>query len=140
MYQGYYSSTWGTQKASVGFGTQPYTDMGSTAKVSKVEVYLYANHWYYNAGGTAHIGTHTATGASSTQTSSNNLTVASWPIGAGKWVTLPSSWNSGWNSATPYRGITLGGDLGSSTSKTYYGIFDGVGDTHPPQLRITYTK
>jgi hypothetical protein len=140
MYQGYYSGTWGTQKSSVGFGTQPFTDMGSTAKVSKVEVYLYANHWYYNGGGTAHIGTHTATTATTTQSSSNNLTVSSWPVGAGKWVTLPSSWNSGWNTGTPYRGITLGGDLGSSTSKTYYGIFDGVGDSHPPQLRITYTK
>jgi hypothetical protein len=140
MYQGYYSGTWGTQKSSVGFGTQPFTDMGSTAKVSKVEVYLYANHWYYNGGGTAHIGTHTATTATTTQSSSNNLTVSSWPVGAGKWVTLPSSWNSGWNTGTPYRGITLGGDLGSSTNKTYYGIFDGVGDSHPPQLRITYTK
>jgi hypothetical protein len=140
MYQGYYSSTWGTQKSMVGFGTQPYTDMGSTAKVTKVEIYLYANHWYYNAGGTAHIGTHTQTAAPSSATSSNNLTVTSWPVGAGKWVTLPSSWNTGWNAATPYRGITVGGDLGTSTNKTYYGIFDGYGDTHPPQLRITYTK
>jgi hypothetical protein len=140
MYQGYYSGTWGTQKSMVGFGTQPFTDMGSTAKISKVEVYLYANHWYYNGGGTAHIGVHTQTGVATGMASSNNLTVASWPVGAGKWVTLPSSWNSGWNSATPYRGITLGGDLGSSTDKTYYGIFNGVGDTHPPQLRITYTK
>jgi hypothetical protein len=140
MYQGYYSSTWGTQKSMVGFGTQPYTDMGSTAKVSKVEIYLYANHWYYNGGGTAHIGVHTQTSAPTSNVSSNNLTVSSWPVGAGKWVTLPSSWNSGWNGAGPYRGVTLGGDLGSSTSKTYYGIFDGVGDSHPPQLRITYTK
>ncbi|MFE9525232.1 phage baseplate assembly protein V [Streptomyces sp. NPDC006631] len=140
MYQGYYSGTWGTNKSMVGFGAQPFTDMGSTAKVSKVEIYLYANHWYYNAGGTAHIGTHTQTGVPSGMTWSNNLTVANWPVGAGKWVTLPSSWNSSWNAATPYRGITLGGDLGSSTNKTYYGAFDGVGDTHPPQLRITYTK
>jgi hypothetical protein len=140
MYQGYYSGTWGTQKSMVGFGTQPFTDMGSTAKVSKVEIYLYASHWYYNGGGTAHIGVHTQTGVASGMASSNNLTVSSWPVGAGKWVTLPSSWNSGWNSATPYRGITLGGDLGSSTDKTYYGIFSGVGDSHPPQLKITYTK
>ncbi|MGW0626230.1 phage baseplate assembly protein V [Streptomyces sp. NPDC002758] len=140
MYQGYYSGTWGTQKSMVGFGAQPYTDMGSTAKVSKVEIYLYANHWYYNGGGTAHIGAHTQLNVPSGSTYANNLTVASWPVGAGKWVTLPSSWNSTWNAATPYRGITLGGDLGSSTDKTYYGIFDGVGDSHPPQLRITYTK
>jgi hypothetical protein len=140
MYQGYYSDTWGTQKSMVGFGTQPYTDMGSTAKVSKVEVYLYANHWYYNAGGTAHIGAHSQTSAQTSSTYSGNLTVASWPVGAGKWVTLPSSWNSSWNAATPYRGITLGGDLGTSTNKTYYGGFDGFGGAHPPQLRITYSK
>lgn len=140
MYQGYYSGTWGTNKSMVGFGTQPFSDMGSTAKVSKVEVYLYANHWYYNGGGTAHIGVHTQTGPPSSSTYANNLTISSWPVGAGKWVTLPSSWNSGWNGATPYRGITLGGDLGSSTNKTYYGSFDGVGDSHPPQLRITYTR
>jgi hypothetical protein len=140
MYQGYYSGTWGTQKSMVGFGSQPYTDMGSSAKVSKVEIYLYANHWYYNGGGTAHIGAHTQLNIPSGVTWANNLTVTSWPVGAGKWVTLPSSWNSTWNATTPYRGITLGADLGSSTDKTYYGIFDGVGDTHPPQLKITYTK
>ncbi|WP_130335036.1 phage baseplate assembly protein V [Streptomyces sp. BK022] len=141
MYQGYYSSTWGQQKSMVYFGTQPYTDMGSTAKVSKVEVYLYANHWYYNAGGTAHIGvfTNTSEPTGFAGVGGINQTVSSWPVGAGKWVTLPSSWNSSWNAGTPYRGITLGGDL-STTDKTYYGIFDGVGDTHPPQLRITYTK
>jgi hypothetical protein len=139
-YQGYYSSTWGTQKSMIGFGTAPYTDMGSTAKVSKVEVYLYARHWYYNAGGTAHIGTHTQTNPPGSNSSANNLTVANWPVGAGKWVTLPSSWNSGWNAASPYRGITVGGDLGSSTDKTYYGYFDGVGDANVPKLRITYTK
>jgi hypothetical protein len=141
VYQGYYSSTWGTQKSMVYFGTQPYTDMGSTAKVSKVEVYLYNNHWYYNGGGTAHIGAFTGTTEPTSFGGSGvNLTVSSWPVGAGKWVTLPSSWNSSWNSATPYRGITLGADLGSSTDKTYYGYFAGVGDSHPPQLRITYTK
>jgi hypothetical protein len=141
VYQGYYSGTWGTQKSMVYFGTQPFTDMGSTAKVSKVEVYLYNNHWYYNGGGTAHIGAFTGTTEPTSFGGSGvNLTVSSWPVGAGKWVTLPSSWNSSWNSATPYRGITLGADLGSSTDKTYYGYFAGVGDSHPPQLRITYTK
>ncbi|MFE2101075.1 phage baseplate assembly protein V [Streptomyces sp. NPDC059468] len=141
VYQGNYSSTWGQQKSMVGFGTQPYTDMGSTAKVSKVEIYLYNQHWYYNAGGTAHIGVHTQTNqpGSFTMSGSLNTSVANWPVGAGKWVTLPSSWNSGWNSGSPYRGITLGGDL-STTDKTYYGYFDGVGGSHPPQLRITYTK
>lgn len=140
MYQGYYSSTWGTQKSMVGFGSQPFTDMGSTAKVSKAEIYLYANHWYYNSGGTAHIGVHTQLNAPSSVTWSNNLTVAGWPLPAGQWVTLPSAWNSGWNTGTVWRGITLGADLGSSTDSTYYGIFDGVGDSHPPQLRLTYTK
>jgi hypothetical protein len=143
VYQGYYSGTWGTQKSMIYFGTQPFTDMGSTAKVSKVEVYLYNNHWYYNGGGTAHIGVFTGTSQPTTFSggvSGLNQTVTSWPVGAGKWVTLPASWNSGWNGGTPYRGITLGGDLGSSTDKTYYGYFAGVGDTHPPQLRITYTK
>jgi hypothetical protein len=141
VYQGYYSSTWGTQKSMIYFGTQPYTDMGSTAKVSKVEVYLYNQHWYYNGGGTAHIGAFTGTTEPTSFSGSGvNLTVSSWPVGAGKWVTLPSSWNSTWNASTPYRGITLGADLGSSTDKTYYGYFAGVGDSHPPQLRITYTK
>jgi hypothetical protein len=141
MFQGYYSGTWGTQRSMVGFGTQPYTDMGSTAKISKVEVYLYANHWYYNAGGTAHIGVHSNTSSPGSFASAGLTTsVGSWPIAAGKWVTLPSSWNAGFNSGSIYRGITLGGDLGSSTDRTYYGIFDGVGNTHPPMLRITYSK
>lgn len=105
---------------------------GST--VSKVEIYAYANHWYYNSGGTARIHLH---GYSSAPASSPSLTYCTqssgWPKPGGRWVTLPSSFYAGFISGA-YRGFGMG--PAPSNDLLYYGRFNRGG----AQIRVTYIK
>lgn len=105
------------------------------ATVKKVEVYAYANHWYYNAGGTALIKVHGYTAApASSPTLTAAVNSASWPQPGGRWVTLPASLYAGFKSGT-YRGFGLG--PAGSTSLTYYGRFNGGTGA---RIRVTYVK
>lgn len=110
----------------------------SGATVQKIEVYAYANHWYYNAGGTALIKVH---GYSAPPGSSPSMTTAvssaSWPKPGGRWVTLPSSLYAGFKSGT-YKGFGFGPSGGSNLQ--YYGRFNGDGQPYEPRIRVTYTK
>jgi len=110
------------------------TGILSGATVNKIEVYAYANHWYYNSGGTALIKLH---GYTSVPASSPAYTTAgissNWPKPGGRWVTIPSTFYAGFKSGT-YRGILMGPSGG--TNLLYYGRFNGSG----AKLRVTYTK
>lgn len=131
------TSSYGAHTASIGFPTQLYTDLnGSTVK--KLEVYLYANHWYYGSGGTAILGVHGSTTVPATFSYSGSQAYANWGRGVGKWVTLPTAWYAGFASGAN-RGITVGG--GASSSSLYYGRFNGTGaSSGKPAFRATYTK
>lgn len=142
--QGYQASN-GNQKAMVGGFrrgggvTAPAADLVG-ATISKIEVYLYANHWYFNSGGTALIQTHGAASVPGTFSSTGSIvSSASWPKPGGRWVTLPSAWHAGFANGTLH-GVTLG--PGTSTSQLYYGRFNGPGKggSTIPLLRITYAK
>ena len=137
VFQGYQSAH-GLMRSMIGFPAQMQTDLaGST--ISKIEVYLYAYHWYNGSGGTAVIGVHGQAGPPSSFSYSGGLNVANWPRDAFRWVTLPRAWYAAFATGVN-KGITLGGGL-SSNSGLYYGRFyphtkAGV----QPKLRITYTK
>ena len=88
------------------------------ATIERIRVFLYANHWYYNAGGTASI---RATNGSHKGHTGPVVTSAGWPRNAGRWVTLPASMHDGFKAGT-YKGI---GVQTSNTSLTYYGRFAG---------------
>lgn len=127
--QGYFSSTWGIQAALVGF------DLGSTltgATIKKVEIYLYASHWYYNSGGTAVIRTHGLSSRPSTFSSESGAKKVAFKVGQGKWVNITSIFENN------DRGIAL--DPGNTTNREYYGRFHGAKESNKPKLRITYTK
>ena len=126
----------------VGFNFAAIQSALSGATVKKVEVFLYYNHWYNNAGGTAIIGTHhsTATSApsySSSLDSNNRKSVGGWGRNVGKWVDITSVVGSEFKTGAS-TGITIG--PGPSNSSTYYGKANGYSQSNPPQLRITYTK
>lgn len=131
MKQGY-SSADGDSKSLWIFPSMTATLAGAT--ITKIRVYLYANHWYYNAGGTARVKVH---GYSSAPGSSPSMTTAldstSWPKPGGRWVTLPSSLHAGFISGA-YRGVGVG--PAGSTSQTYYGRFNRDG----AKIEITYKK
>jgi hypothetical protein len=141
MKQGY-SSYDGDSKSLWIFPSMTSTLSGST--ISRVRIYLYANHWYYNSGGTAVIKVH---GYSTTPGSNPSMvtiaTSTSWPKPGGRWVTLPNNtftFNS--VSATLYAHILAGRVLGigvgpaGTNSLTYYGRFNRDG----AKIEVTYKK
>ncbi|MFI9078810.1 hypothetical protein ACIGW8_20425 [Streptomyces sioyaensis] len=130
-YQGYYSSTNGTQGSLIGFPSSLGTDL-SGATIQKADVYLYFDHWYSNSGGKAVIKAHSFTSRPSTFSSDPESQTISWARNEGKWVDITSVFDS-----TKWRGIALDPN---STSSTYYGRARGYGQTNPPKLRVTYTK
>ncbi|MGW0033078.1 hypothetical protein ACWDXD_25085 [Streptomyces sp. NPDC003314] len=131
MLQGYVSSTNGIQAALVGFPAALSTDLAG-ATINKAEVYLYFEHWYNNSGGTAVIKAHKHASRPSTFSCDPEAKSVTWARNQGKWVDITSVFDS-----TSWRGIALDPN---STSATYYGRARGVGQTYPPQLRVTYTK
>lgn len=134
-----YNSFNGDGQGVVCFGvTTPWLSDLSGATVQKIEVYAYANSWYYNAGGTAKIKVHgysTPPGSSPSQTTA--VSSAKWPKPGGRWVTLPSSLYAGFKSGT-YKGFGFG--PAGTTDLEYYGRFNGEGQAYEPRIRITYTK
>ncbi|SEE84050.1 hypothetical protein SAMN05216483_6737 [Streptomyces sp. 2131.1] len=130
-YQGYYSSTNGTQASLIGFPSSLSSDL-SGATINKAEVYLYFDHWYANAGGKAVIKAHSHASRPATFSSDSEGKTISWARNEGKWVDITSVFDS-----TKWRGIALDPN---STSSTYYGRARGYGQTNPPKLRVTYTK
>ncbi|MFJ5143068.1 hypothetical protein [Streptomyces sp. NPDC088707] len=131
MLQGYVSSTNGMQSALVGFPAALSTDLAG-ATITKAEIYLYFEHWYNNAGGTAVIKAHKHASRPGTFSCDAESKAVSWARNQGKWVDITSVFDS-----TSWRGIALDPN---NSSATYYGRARGVGQTYPPQLRVTYTK
>ncbi|MCH0562135.1 hypothetical protein [Streptomyces sp. MUM 2J] len=129
--QGYYSSTNGMQASLIGFPSALATDL-SGATIQKAEIYLYFDHWYYNSGGKAVVKAHKHTSRPSTFSSDSEAKTISWGKNVGKWVDITSVFDS-----TSWRGIALDPN---NSDKTYYGRAQGVGQTYPPKLRVTYTK
>jgi len=146
VFQGYSSSGSynGDQQGLWTFPSVTGDVAGST--ITKVEAYVYFNHWYNSAGGTAFIRVHGYLDAGwptgSLPTTAASTTSASWPKPGGRWVTLPNStFTFGAQSSTLYNHIIAGRVRGfsigpaGSTSTTYYGSANAAA-----QWRISYTK
>jgi len=148
--QGYYGSTNGNQSALLTFTAANSTgdETGVTissalagATVSRVEVWLYATHWFSYAGGTARIGYANATAVPSTFSSAKPYVSASgWKRDTGRWVTITSAALAKALVAGTCRALTVGPGIG--TSSTYYGRFVSATGTSSrrPTIRITYSK
>lgn len=136
--QGYYSGLNGNQKAMLGFADETIRANLAGATVKSCKLYLYANHWYNNAGGTAIIGTHNVDeipGSFSGNTDRIRIgdNEAKWPKPGGRVVNLGTTIGNEFKNNTA-KGITLG--PGPSTSHEYYGKFKISGG----YLEFTYTK
>lgn len=118
-----------------GFPAQVYADLQG-ATISKIEVYLYAYHWW-NPSGSAVIGTHGQIAYPASFSYSGQHIVSNWKRGEGKWVPLPREWYAGFKSGAN-RGISLGGNTGDSP--LFYGKFYGYATSRGPKLRVSYTK
>jgi hypothetical protein len=140
-YQGSYDGTSGNnRKSMIGFDWASIMGALSGATILGCGLRLYAQHWYWNAGGTAIIGSHGSGVAPATYggANPNRLQSGSWPNPGLRWVDLmpsglPSEFKSG---AT--KGIVLG--PGPSSSVDYYGYFAGAGQDYDPQINFVYQK
>lgn len=121
-----------TGNAATGETTKTIATALSGASLRKVEVYLYANHWYYNGGGTALIRAYDSTSLSSSTPSGTIKQSASWPKPGGRWVDITSI------ATAAIRGITVG--KAGSTNLLYYGRFNGHTQSNKPRLRLTYVR
>lgn len=111
---------------------------GATIKACYVT--LYANHWYWNDGGTARIGTHNYTGRPSSWSGSRvnpqRISSSNWPKPGKRKVSLGVTIGNDFKSGEA-KGITLGPTTGT---KTQYGRFNGAGQSSAPVLTIVYVK
>lgn len=99
------------------------------ATINGVWIYLYFEHWYYASGGTAVIRLHNKTTTQSQFNALvNGMDSPNWPRAAGRWVAVPSSIWSQFD--TTFKGVSLRGNGGYGT----YGIANNC------RIRIKYTK
>jgi hypothetical protein len=130
LYRGYYDGTNGDQRSFIGFA-KPSLPAGAT--VTKAEVYVYAEHWWSDGGGTLSVGVHgNASKPATAPATPAQVASATWTAKTGgKWITLPV--DQGWASGT-LRGVCLR-PAGGTTSQAAYSYYSGGTS---PQLRITY--
>lgn len=147
--QGYYDGTNGNQRSILLFTganstgdeiNKTVTQALTGATLIKAEVIAYANHWYYNDGGTARIGYYNGTTIPVTFSGgSPYITVSGWKRNSPRTVNVSSSSFFSALSAGTARGITFG--PGSGTNREYYGTFNGAtASSNKPVLRLTYSK
>jgi hypothetical protein len=130
----------GNQRSLVGFDYNTIRNDLSGATISKITLTAYAEHWWYNSGGTAVIGTHNYTSKPSSWADSrvnqNRQTSSGWPRSAKRTVTLSNTIGNELKAGTS-TGIAFG--PGNSSDQIYYGKFTGSGSNRP-SITITYTK
>ncbi|MEV6678571.1 hypothetical protein AB0N09_17180 [Streptomyces erythrochromogenes] len=131
MLQGYYSSTNGLTASLVGFPASLTSDL-SGAKIEKVQLFVYFEHWYYAAGGTAVIKAHSHSSRPGSFSSDGQSMNVSFRRNEGRWIDITSVFDE-----TKWKGIALDPN---NTDSAYYGRAHGVGQQYPPQLKVTYVK
>lgn len=122
-----------TSNAVEGESTKTVASALTGATITKAEVYLYANYWYNNTGGTAVIRANTLTALATTAPTGTAKSVPAWPKPSGQWVDITSIFTSS------MRGIWIG--KSASSDVLYSGSFDNHSSTvNKPKLRLNYTR
>lgn len=131
MFQGQSPAGQGNLKSIATFQSMT-TDL-QNATITDMRVFLNFESWYYNAGGTVHIGLHgfSTPPATFSHSTPDAMISAGWPRPGGRWVNIPSAYWAGFKAGT-YKGISLsapGGDY------QYYGFA-----TENAIISAAYTK
>lgn len=136
--QGFFSSLNGNQRSLIGFPTsQIQSDLANAVSVTRVRVFLYFEHWYFNSGGTAVLGHHGHTSPPSTfSASTDNVRSSGWPKPGGRWVDYDVGMDD-WIDGTK-TGIAIG--PGPSNDHVYYGRARAHDQSNRPRLEITWTE
>lgn len=142
-HQGQYGSSSGNRRALIGFNDDQIRADLSGATILGVWTRLAYFHWYWNAGGTAIVGTHNYDGApgswSSSRVNDARFSYANWPKPGTKTVAMSITIGNEFKSGVS-KGLAIGPGL--STNLEYYGQAYGAGSgsTRQPQLIIKYRK
>lgn len=136
MKQGSYG---GDFRGMVGFDSALMVSDLTGATVESCIVYLYANHWYYNSGGTAVIGTHSNAARPGTWTgvTQDRWRSGGWPKPGGRRIDLGAAVGDEFKSGAA-KGVALG--PAPSTDLAFYGRFNGDGMANEPYVEIRYSK
>lgn len=140
-YQGSYDGSGAhNRRAQIGFDSASIMAALSGASLLACSIRLYAQHWYWNSGGTAVIGSHgnASPPGSFTGAVTNRIQSGGWPKPGLRSVDLMGTGIPWELQSGATRGITLG--PGSSNDVAWYGYFAGAGQDWDPQLTITYQK
>jgi hypothetical protein len=123
-----------------GFNWQQIMADTKDSTIKECYITLYANHWYWNDGGTARIGTHNYTGRPSSWSGSRvveqRINSNDWPKPGKRKVSLGTTIGNEFKSGAS-KGVALGPTNGT---KTQYGKFNGNGQSNEPVLTIVYVK
>jgi hypothetical protein len=138
-HQGSYDGTAGNNRRSlIGFDSATIASTLSGATILGCQITLYAYHWYWNAGGTAIIGTHGHASQPGTWSGTpGRVTSSSWPKPGMRAVDLGTTIGAEFQAGTT-KGLALG--PGPTNNVQYYGKFSGAGMVNQPVLTITYQK
>jgi hypothetical protein len=141
MYQGYYDDSFANQRSIIGFDYSTIKADLTDATIKKVELFLYASHWYWDYG-TGWIGTHDWLSAPSnwdgSRADTRRVSSSSWNRATGRWVDIGTTIGEEFVTDVT-RGIVIG--PAPDFDHLYYGHFVGAnGSVNAPKLRITYTK
>lgn len=123
----------GNQGAMLGFPDWSADLAGAT--VNAITLFMYANHFYNDAGGPAYIGYHGAANPPGAMAGAFNQTTANFPKVGGAAKNL-TDWAPLAKNGT-FKGITLGRPPAGQDN---YGRFAGAGTANPPVIVINYTK
>jgi hypothetical protein len=143
MWQGFYPDGYnGDNVATIGFYDADIRSKLAGAAIDKTEVYLYAEHWYYNSGGTVVLGSHNQSAPLSTYPPyARTVDQGRWHLNKpeGRWVTVTNVIGE-WFRDGYARGLLLDA-LKFGHNLEYYGRFKGQNaGGYRPHLRIHYTK
>lgn len=145
-YQGYtsYYPPNGNMSAQIGDFRRNYSGPGIASDLAGATIegcwfWLYAKHWYANAGGTGIIRYHNNTGPGALNNYAGLWTVGGWARGQGRWVNVGIATGNGLRDGGA-KGIQVG--PAPSTASGYYGYFGGHADggSLRPRIRVTFTK
>lgn len=143
LYQGTYDGNWGSQRSLIGFDNTAISNLvASGATILKIQCRMYANHWYYDYGGTAALGWHEYMTPPSTWSSGSVhpdiFRIPNWPKPGFITWTLPDDFTAAFIAGTA-GGISVGPHSGDFN---YYGKFSGqnASSDQVPRLIITYSN
>lgn len=125
-YQGYNTSTWGTQRSMWGYDVNMQASLAGIVAVDSCFIFLDNTFTYYNAGGTAVFGGHEFHSGSNngipptTFTSNRNfIHFIHFDKGEAKWTQVSNDWTL-WAADGSLQGLTL---WANSTDSEYYGYY-----------------